>query len=41
MIGGQFFGWHIPTLASLAVILGILVLSVVLSMLIKKPAQQA
>ena len=41
MIGGEFFGWHMPTLASLAVILGILVLSVVLSMLIKKPAQQA
>ena len=38
MIGGEFFGWHMPTLASLAVILGILVLSIVLSMLIKKPA---
>lgn len=38
MIGGEFLGWHIPTLASLAVILGILVFSVLLSMLIKKPA---
>jgi tellurite resistance protein TerC len=38
MIGGEFFGWHIPTLASLAVILGILVFSILLSMLIKKPA---
>lgn len=37
MIGGEFFGWHIPTLASLAVILGILVFSILLSMLIKKP----
>lgn len=37
MIGGEFFDWHIPTLASLAVILGILVFSIVLSMLIKKP----
>ena len=37
MIGGEFFDWHIPTLASLAVILGILVFSVLLSMLIKKP----
>ena len=36
MIGGEFFDWHIPTLASLAVILGILVFSIVLSMLIKK-----
>ena len=36
MIGGEFFGWHIPTLVSLAVILGILVVSIVLSMLIKK-----
>ncbi len=39
MIGGEFFGWHIPTLTSLAVILGILVVSVVLSMLIKKPVK--
>ena len=37
MIGGEFFGWHIPTLASLAVILGILVVSIVLSMLIRRP----
>ena len=37
MIGGEFFGWHIPTLASLAVILGILVVSIVFSMLIRKP----
>ena len=37
MIGGEFFGWHIPTLASLAVILGIIVVSIVLSMLICKP----
>ncbi len=37
MIGGEFFDWHIPTLASLAVILGILVFSILLSMLIKKP----
>ena len=36
MIGGEFFGWHIPTLVSLAVILGILVVSVLLSMVIKK-----
>jgi len=39
MIGGEFFGWHIPTLASLAVILGILTFSILLSMLIKKPQQ--
>lgn len=38
MIGGEFLGWHVPTLASLAVILGILVVSVALSMLIKKKA---
>ena len=36
MIGGELFGWEIPTLASLAVILGILVVSVLLSALIKK-----
>ena len=36
MIGGEFFHWHIDTLASLAVILGILVVSVALSMMIKK-----
>lgn len=41
MIGAEFFGWHLPTLTSLAVILGILVVSVVLSMLIKKPAEAA
>ena len=34
MIGGQFFGWHIPTLTSLGVILGILVFSIILSILI-------
>lgn len=39
MICAEFFGWHIPTLASLAVILGILVVSVVLSMMIKKPVK--
>ena len=39
MIGGEFFDWHIPTLASLAVILGILVFSILLSMLIHKPAK--
>lgn len=38
MICGEFFDWHIPTLVSLAVILGILLFSVLLSMLIKKPA---
>ena len=38
MIGGEFFGWHIPTLASLAVILGILVLSITLSLVFKKNA---
>lgn len=37
MIGGEFFGWEIPTLISLAVILGILLLSVLFSMMIKKP----
>ncbi len=37
MICGEFFDWHISSLASLAVILGILVLSIVLSMLIPKP----
>jgi tellurite resistance protein TerC len=37
MIGGEFFGWHIPTLASLAVILGILVTSIALSVAIRKP----
>lgn len=37
MIGGEFLGWHIPTLASLAVILGILVVSIALSALIRKP----
>ncbi len=39
MIGGEFFGWHIPTLASLAIILGILIVSILLSMLIKKPQE--
>ncbi len=36
MIGGEFFGFHMSTIASLAVILGILVVSITLSMLIKK-----
>ena len=36
MIGGELFHWEVSTLASLAVILGILVCSIVLSMLIKK-----
>ena len=40
MIGGEFFGWHIPTLASLAVILGILVTSIALSVAIRKPGTQ-
>ena len=40
MICAEFFGWHIPTLASLAVIIGILVVSVMLSVLIKKPTTQ-
>ena len=39
MIGGEFLGWHVPTLASLAVILGILVVSVLLSIVVKKPQQ--
>lgn len=39
MIGGEFWGWHIPTLASLGVILGILVVSIVLSMLIPKKSR--
>lgn len=38
MIGGEFFGWHIPTLASLAVILDILVFSITLSLVFKKNA---
>ncbi len=38
MIGGEFFDWHIPTLASLAVILGILLVSIVFSMMIPKKA---
>lgn len=37
MVGGEFFVWHISTGISLAVILGILVVSVLLSMMIKKP----
>ncbi len=36
MIGGELLGWHVPTLVSLAVILGILVLSILLSMIFKK-----
>ena len=39
MIGGEFFHWHIETLASLAIILGILASSITLSMLIKKPVR--
>ena len=39
MIGGEFFGWEIPALVSLAVILAILALSVLLSMLIRKPVR--
>lgn len=35
MIGGEFFGWHVSTAVSLAVIVGILVTSVLLSMLVK------
>ena len=37
MIGGEFFHWHIATMVSLAVILGILAVSILLSMLIRKP----
>ena len=40
MIGGEFFHWHIATLASLGVILGILTVSVLLSIIIKKPAHE-
>lgn len=36
MIGAELFHWHIPTLVSLAVILGILVVSILLSTLIKR-----
>ena len=36
MIGGEFLGWHISTGASLCVILGILVFSIVGSLLIKR-----
>ena len=36
MIGGEFFGWHLPTLVSLTVILGILVFSILLSLVFKK-----
>lgn len=39
MIGGEFFDWHISTGVSLAVILGILVVSILLSMMIKKPVK--
>ena len=39
MIGGEFFDWHISTGVSLAVILGILVVSILLSMMIKKPVR--
>ena len=39
MIGGELLGWHVSTMASLGVIVGILVVSILLSMLIKKPIQ--
>ena len=39
MLGGEFFHWHISTLISLAVILGILVVSITLSVLIKKTSK--
>ena len=39
MIGGEFFGWHLPTLATLAVILGILVFSILFSLVFKKKAK--
>ena len=40
MIGGEFLGWHIETLVSLGIILGILTVSILLSMCIKKPVKQ-
>lgn len=40
MIAGEFFDFHISTMASLAVILGILVCSIVLSLAIPKKAAQ-
>lgn len=40
MIGGEFLGWHIETLVSLGIILGILTVSILLSMSIKKPVKQ-
>ena len=40
MIGGEFFHWHIDTLVSLAVILGILVVSILFSIIFKKPAHE-
>ncbi|MBR1784645.1 MAG: TerC family protein [Bacteroidales bacterium] len=39
MIGGEFLGWHVTTAVSLGVILGILAVSIVLSLLIKQPAK--
>ena len=39
MIGGEFFGWHIDTLVSLGIILGILVVSILFSIMIKKPVK--
>ena len=36
MIGGEFLGWHVPTLVSLAVILGILIFSILLSLVFKR-----
>lgn len=40
MIGGEFFDWHVPTLASLAVILGILIFSILFSLLFKKKSSR-
>lgn len=40
MIGGEFLGWHIETLVSLGIILGILTVSILLSILFKKPVKQ-
>ncbi|MBP3763615.1 MAG: TerC/Alx family metal homeostasis membrane protein [Bacteroidales bacterium] len=39
MIAGEFLNWHVPTLVSLGVILGILLLSITLSMLLPKPGR--
>lgn len=40
MIGGEFFGWHISTIASLGVIVGILTVSILLSMIVKPKNKQ-